>query len=113
MFRRDYHLQIIGLFLSGFVFMNINVSTFPWSSYLSSTNRNLFVQKIKDSFSFSFNKCYVNFWSRGSTVGIVTKLRPGRSGVRTPGKIGDLSLLRNVMTVSGSHSVDSESLFQG
>jgi len=29
LFRRDYHLQIIGLFLSGFLFMRINVSVFP------------------------------------------------------------------------------------
>jgi len=143
MFRRDYHLQIIGLFLSGFLFMNINVSTSPWSSYLSSTNWNLFIQKTKDSFSFSFNplnaklnpichllallgahhilhvsrirvnKLYVNFCSRGSTVGIVTKRRPGRSGVRTPGRTRDLSLLRNVMTVSGSRPVDSEIFSRG
>jgi hypothetical protein len=30
---RDYHLQTIGLFLSGFLFMSIKVSICPWSSY--------------------------------------------------------------------------------
>jgi hypothetical protein len=102
LFRRDYHLQIIGLFLSGFLFMSVNVSISPWSSKISSTSWNGFIHKIRNAFSFSLNKRYVNFWSRCSAVGLVTKLRPCRTGVRIPGRKRYLSLLRNVMTGSGS-----------
>jgi hypothetical protein len=46
----------------------------------------------------------VSLWSRDSIVGTVTKLRSGRSGVRTPAAARDFSLLQNVLTGSGAHA---------
>jgi hypothetical protein len=44
-----------------------------------------------------------NTGSQSSLVGIVTRLRAGRSGVRIPVEARDFSLLQNVQTGSGAH----------
>jgi hypothetical protein len=41
-----------------------------------------------------------------SSVGIVTRLRAGRSGVRIPTGIRDFSVFVNIQTRPGSHPVD-------
>ena len=42
-------------------------------------------------------------WSRGSTVGVVTRLRAGLSGVRVPIRKTEASPLQNVETGSEAH----------
>jgi len=46
---------------------------------------------------------YICGWSRGSAVGVVTRLQAGRSGIRIPVGAGDFSVSQNLQTGSGSH----------
>jgi hypothetical protein len=48
--------------------------------------------------------CFINCkWSRGSSIGIVTRLQAGGSGVRIPEGERDFSLLQNIQSSSGAH----------
>ena len=48
--------------------------------------------------NFSFVKYVSSIGARDRAVGVATRLRAGRSGVRIPAAVGDLSLIHNIQT---------------
>jgi len=44
-----------------------------------------------------------HYWSRGSVVGLATRLQAGRPGIRIPVGLRDFSLLQNVQAGPGAH----------